>query len=53
MAGVSRKHNVIVDSLIYLLQQCLRSKTCEVYPSDLQVLIPACGRYVYSYVVVV
>ena len=53
MAGASRKHNVIVANLIYLLQQCLRSKACEVYPSDLRVLIPACQRYVYPDVVVV
>jgi Uma2 family endonuclease len=36
MAGATLIHNKIVSNLIFLFNQFLKDKPCEVYPSDLR-----------------
>ncbi|HEV7377697.1 MAG TPA: Uma2 family endonuclease [Pyrinomonadaceae bacterium] len=52
MVGASRKHNLITVNIIVALGQQLRDKTCELYPSDMRVRVPATGLYTYPDVVV-
>jgi Uma2 family endonuclease len=53
MTGASRKHNLIVTNLLRELSQQLKEESCEVYPSDMRVRVPATGLYVYPDIVVV
>ncbi|MBI4670751.1 MAG: Uma2 family endonuclease [Chloroflexi bacterium] len=53
MAGASRTHNLIVGNLVAALHRQLEGKPCEVYPSDMRVLIDKKRAYVYPDVVVV
>jgi Uma2 family endonuclease len=53
MAGAKRVHNLLVAHLVRELDQRLRSRPCEVYPSDMRVHMPATGLYAYPDAVVV
>jgi len=53
MAGESRKHNLIVANLIGELRSLLKNSLCQVYPSDMRVMVEASGLYTYPDVVVV
>ena len=53
MTGASRKHNLVAGNIFGSLWQQLRGKPCEVYPSDMRVLIPSANLYTYPDVVVV
>ena len=52
MAGASRVHNLIVANVIREAGNVLKGRPCEVYPSDLRVLIEATGLYTYPDVTV-
>lgn len=52
MVGASRKHNLITANIIITLGQQLRDNSCELYPSDMRVRIPAADLYTYPDVVV-
>lgn len=47
MAGATRAHNLLAGNAIALLWSALRGRSCEVYPSDQRVRIPATEQYVY------
>ena len=47
MAGASWEHNLIVGNVVTALNNALRRRPCEVYPSDMRVKIPATGLYTY------
>lgn len=51
MTGASRRHNLLVTSLIVALYNQIGECHCEVYPSDMRVAIPA-ETYTYPDVVV-
>lgn len=53
MAGASRRHNLICLNIGAALWTQLRERDCEVYTSDMRVLITATGLYTYPDVVVV
>jgi Uma2 family endonuclease len=53
MTGASRRHNLIVTSILSSLYPQLRKRTCEVYPSDMRVKVPRTGRYTYPDISVV
>ena len=53
MSGASRIHNLIALNLGAELRNQLREKSCEVYTSDMRVLVDATGMYTYPDVVVV
>jgi len=53
MAGASIEHNAIVANLLIELGQQLKRRSCQVFPSDLRIHIPATGLYTYSDAVVV
>ena len=53
MAGASRRHNLVVMNAGADLRSQLRTRPCEVYPSDMRVKITATGLYTYPDVVVV
>ena len=53
MAGASRRHNLICLNIGASLWTQLRDRHCEVYSSDMRVLVPATGLYTYPDVVVV
>jgi Uma2 family endonuclease len=53
MAGASIRHNAIVANLIGELRQKLKGRSCQVFPSDLRLHIPATGLYTYADIVVV
>ena len=53
MAGASRKHNLIIPNLTYLLVGQLKSRSCEVYNSDMRVKVSATGLYTYPDLTVV
>lgn len=53
MAGASLVHNLIVGNILGELHQQLRAGPCQVYPSDVRVLIPKTGSYVYPDVSIV
>jgi Uma2 family endonuclease len=47
MAGATSEHNLIVANVVGELRNELRRRPCNVYPSDMRVLIPATERYTY------
>jgi Uma2 family endonuclease len=53
MSGASREHNVITSNLVAALVPILRVRKCEVYSSDMRVLVSDTGLYTYPDVVVV
>ena len=53
MAGAARQHGLLTGNLFASLHQQLRGRRCEVYSSDMRVLIPATGLYTYPDVVAV
>ncbi len=53
MAGASRRHNLIVANLVSRLVVSLRQRDCEVYPSDMRLLVGETGLYTYPDVMVV
>jgi Uma2 family endonuclease len=53
MAGAQPAHNLLVGELVTLLNNCLRDRTCLVFPSDQLVHLPECEKFVYPDVSVV
>ncbi|MFN0168222.1 MAG: Uma2 family endonuclease [Bryobacteraceae bacterium] len=53
LAGASREHNLLAVNLSRELSQQLRSRPCEVYPSDMRVNVSETGLYTYPDLVVV
>lgn len=53
MPGASRAHNLITVHVTGELYIQLRTRTCEVYPSDMRVKVSAAGLYTYPDVIVV
>lgn len=53
MAGGSRSHNLIQGNTITVLNVALERKPCEVYPSDMRLLVKRNGLYTYPDVMVV
>jgi Uma2 family endonuclease len=53
MAGASPLHALIVTNLVREFSQALRSRSCNVYSSDLRVRVPPTGLFTYPDVVVV
>lgn len=53
MTGASRKHNLIAVNIIGALEPQLRSKSCELYVSEMRVKVTAAGLYTYPDVAVV
>ena len=53
MPGASRAHNLITAHVTGEFYMQLRTRTCEVYPSDMRVKVSAAGLYTYSDVIVV
>lgn len=51
MAGATREHTLIAGNLSSELRGQLRGRPCEVYQSDMRVLIEATGLYTYPDVV--
>jgi Uma2 family endonuclease len=51
-ADASRAHNLIVGNTVREAGNQLRNGACEVYPSDMRVLIPTTGLYTYPDVVI-
>ncbi len=47
MAGASREHNLITTNVVGELRSFLRGRPCEIYPSDMRVLVSATGLYTY------
>lgn len=47
MTGASLKHNRIVRNLIIGIGSFLKGKSCEVFPSDMRVNIPATNSFTY------
>jgi Uma2 family endonuclease len=52
MAGARRAHNLVAGNTSYQLRYQLRNSQCEVYQSDMRVLVSATGLYTYPDVVV-
>ena len=53
MAGASREHNLLVANLSRVLGNQLLDRPCELYLSDMRVLIESTGLYTYPDLVVV
>ena len=53
MPGASRAHNLITVHVTGELYIQLRTRSCEVYPSDMRVKVSAAGLYTYPDVIVV
>jgi len=53
MSGASREHNLIAGNIVGELNQQLRGKPCEVYPSDMRLKVTATGLYTYPDAIVV
>jgi Uma2 family endonuclease len=53
MAGAGWTHNRLVANLIATLHQQLRSRPCQILPSDMRVQVEATGMYTYPDVIVV
>lgn len=53
MPGASRAHNLITVHVTGELYIQLRTRSCEVYPSDMRVKVSAGGLYTYPDVIVV
>ncbi len=47
MAGASIKHNKILSNLLGAVQPFLKGKPCDIYPSDLRVLVKSKDAYFY------
>ncbi len=47
MSGASLVHNIIVSNLIISLGLQMRGRSCNVFPSDMRVKVPATGLYTY------
>lgn len=47
MTGAGREHNLITVNLVRELSQQLKSGPCEVYASEMRVLIPQTTNYFY------
>ncbi len=47
MAGASPKHNKILSNIIGTVQPYLKGKPCDIYPSDLRVLVKSKDAYFY------
>lgn len=47
LAGASLNHNRIQSNLIFYLRSKLRGKSCEIFPSDMRVKVPAYPLYRY------
>ncbi|MEM7585613.1 MAG: Uma2 family endonuclease [Acidobacteriota bacterium] len=52
LAGASRQHNRIATNLTSLLDRQLAGRDCDVYASDLRVLVDRTGLYTYPDLVV-
>lgn len=53
MAGASPNHNLLAANMVIALGVALRGTSCQVYTSDMRVLVTAEGLYTYPDVVVV
>ena len=53
LPGASRKHNLIAVHVAGELYIQLKTRACEVYPSDMRVKVSSIGTYTYPDVVVV
>ena len=53
MAGATLIHNKIVSNLIFLFNQFLKDKPCDVYPSDLRLQVEKSGLYTYPDITIV
>ncbi len=53
MGGASREHNLVCMNVSSEIRQQLKGKSCEAYPNDMRVFIPATGLYTYPDIVVV
>ena len=53
MPGASRAHNLITVHVTGELYIQLRTRSCEVYPSDMRVKVSAAGLYTYPDIIVV
>lgn len=53
MAGAKQAHNLLVGNLVAGLHRQLRSRPCQVYPSDMRVRVTATGLYTYPDVIAV
>ncbi len=47
VAGAKQAHNRLVANLIGALHRQFRSRPCDVYPSDMRIMVPATGLYTY------
>lgn len=47
MAGASIKHNKILSNLLGAVQPYLKGKPCDIYPSDLRILVKSKDAYFY------
>jgi len=47
MAGARDAHNRIVANLLGAIHSFLKSKTCDVFPSDLRIATPSSNAYMY------
>ena len=52
MSGARRAHNLIGGNVFAGIHSQLRRRSCEVYPSEMRVLVSATGLYTYPDVVV-
>ncbi len=53
MAGATREHNLIVANIVGEARNALKDRPCEVYSSDLRVLIIPSGLYTYPDITIV
>lgn len=53
MAGAKQAHNLLVGNLVAGLHSQLRSRPCQVYPSDMRVRVKPTGLYTYPDVIAV
>lgn len=53
MAGASREHNLVTHNLGGELRSALKGRPCEVYQSDMRVVVDATGLYTYPDLVIV
>jgi Uma2 family endonuclease len=52
MAGASRRHNRIVTNVVVGLDNQLKDRPCNLYSSDMRVMVSSTGLYTYPDVVV-
>ncbi len=53
MTGASRRHNLVAGNVFATLHAQLKSRPCEIYPSDMRVKVSPTVLYTYPDVVVV